>query len=555
MRNTERGVSIWPFIISLVLLLVFVFLWYGEKGDREKLEGQLKETTTTRDLFSREVLEAGKKLDDITKAVGYPGKEWSTEGGNIKGAFTDPEVIAKALNDQTPGGPVKAYRDALLVKMKQEFWRPKAGQPQAKQFDLEKLPQGFKDKVKEVLDAWPGDPAVPPVDPDNAEEVAKFEADKKTYEDNVAKYRKLMDELVAMKDFPAYAETIGYFAPYELDSAKEVTWDFYWGVAAPPVNLEEWMKVPGLTAKNLRAAFEEQVNALLQQIEALQANVKKLELTIDNTDEANPGLNQRLAAEQAAHTADNARLSTEAANAKTETENQRVAATTAENKAAKLEQDFKLEIAKRDQSTSALENAIRERKERDDLRVARNEPDGILLDANEILGVAYVNLGNQDKVYPGLKFEVSAPGRGGIRVSKGEVVVTKVLDAHYSQARILSSVSGERPLGKGDWIANPLYEKSRVIRLYLAGELRKYPRAIAVERLARMGVVVEDKIHNLTDYVLVPDSMAVTPAPTEEGGAAPEAGKESDFDRLQRLARTYGANLITETMIERFLDY
>jgi hypothetical protein len=112
-------------------------------------------------------------------------------------------------------------------------------------------------------------------------------------------------------------------------------------------------------------------------------------------------------------------------------------------------------------------------------------------------------------------------------------------------------------VGKGDMIANPLYSKSRPMRLYLAGELRKYPRSLAVERLSRMGVIVEDKISINTDYIVIPDSVAVGAPPPAEGEAAPEGAPatQSEYARLQTLARDFGATLITERMIESLLDY
>ena len=69
-----------------------------------------------------------------------------------------------------------------------------------------------------------------------------------------------------------------------------------------------------------------------------------------------------------------------------------------------------------------------------------------------------------------------------------------------------------------------------------------------------MNVIVEDTINTETDYVLVPAGTAVAPAGEKpaEGAAAPA---ETEFDKLQRMARSFGASLITENMISAFLDY
>jgi hypothetical protein len=154
-------------------------------------------------------------------------------------------------------------------------------------------------------------------------------------------------------------------------------------------------------------------------------------------------------------------------------------------------------------------------------------------------------------------------GRGAIRQVKGTVVVSRVLDAHYSQVRIENQILGERPMAAGDKISNPFYDKSKPVHVYLAGELRKYPKAIALARLRRMGVVIDDAIGAETDFIVVPDTMQVSPTPAAAGGAeapaaAPAEGAkpaESEYDKLYRLSKQFGATLVTERAIEAFLGY
>jgi hypothetical protein len=566
MRNSERAASIWPFVITLLLLLLFVFLWFSEKGDRETL-------TAERDKFKAEfeksaAIEGALKahMDRTAAVVGF------TKNVEIKipkgdqmetvatGAWVDPDTVQTQLNPDNNTGIVAGLRTASEVTMKQDLFRPKAGAgaPTSVKVDLEKLPQGFKDKVKEAAEAFPGPAPVAPVDEDNAEEVARFESEKRAWQERADKYKKIMDELVAMKDWPAFSSMIGATSVYELEKSQPVKWQFWTPLGTTaPATLEEYTRAPAKIIDSMVKSWTEMANAQLATIDGLTKDKANLEKTLDNADEAALGLKQQLEKEQAAHTADNERLSKEAAQAKADAELVRVKATTAENALAKLEQDTKLEKARTDQSISALENRIRTDKEVREIEIQRNDPDGIVLDMNPILGVGYINLGSADKVYAGLKFEVSSVGRGGIRSPKGEVMVTRVLDAHYSQVRLVSSLSAQRPVGKGDMIANPLYSKSRPMRLYLAGELRKYPRSLAVERLSRMGVIVEDKISINTDYIVIPDSVAVGAPPPAEGEAAPEGAPatQSEYARLQTLARDFGATLITERMIESLLDY
>jgi hypothetical protein len=566
MRNSERGMSVWPFVITLLLLLLFVFLWFSEKGNREQLTADKLKVEAQKEEAGAIAAAYKTLLDRTGQVVGF----WSkppvvkvmkpdgTEETLKSEGWVNPDLVAEQNNPDTPGGLVSQVRKAATVTMRQDLWRPKPGQPAATAVDFGKLPQGFKDKVKAAFDAFPGPAPMPPADPDDAGAQADYGSQKAEYEQKLANYRKMMDDLAKAPEWPQFQSAIGASSPYELEKTGAQAWPFWYPASQAPTTLEEATKQPAVIIAEIVKGWTEMANAQLATIESLTKDKAALEKVIDNADEAAPGLKQQLEKEQAAHTADNERLSKEASSAKADAEIVRVKATTAENALAKLEQDTKLERARGEQERSALENRIRTDKEMREIEIQRNDPDGIVLDANSVLGVGYVNLGSADKVYPGLKFQVSAVGRGGLRDPKGEVMITRVIDPHYSQVRIVASLSADRPIGKGDLIANPLFSKSRPMRVYLAGELRKYPKAIAVERLSRMGVVVQDKITIDTDYVVVPDTVAVgAPAPAEgaEGEAAAAPAAQTEYDRLQTLARNFGATLMTERMLEALLDY
>jgi hypothetical protein len=92
-------------------------------------------------------------------------------------------------------------------------------------------------------------------------------------------------------------------------------------------------------------------------------------------------------------------------------------------------------------------------------------------------------------------------------------------------------------------------------------ELEKYPLSLARERLARMNVVLDATPSGDTDYFVIPDSMAAAPpagAGGEEGEEEPEEGAANpaaELERVEKLARTFGATVITERMLNSFLDY
>ena len=109
-------------------------------------------------------------------------------------------------------------------------------------------------------------------------------------------------------------------------------------------------------------------------------------------------------------------------------------------------------------------------------------------------------------------------------------------------------------------ISNPFYDKRKPIHVFLAGDLKKYPKQIAVARLGEMGAVVDDQISDKTDWIVLPDTVTAGASPAAGAEGAPPADaaapkEESPMARYERLARTFGATLMTERVLEAFLDY
>jgi hypothetical protein len=131
-------------------------------------------------------------------------------------------------------------------------------------------------------------------------------------------------------------------------------------------------------------------------------------------------------------------------------------------------------------------------------------------------------------------------------------MVTRVTGPHSAQAAVGEQV-GDSPIGQGDTIHNPFYSGSEPIHVWFAGPISKYPREIALARLAKLGVVVDSSISGETDYAVIPNSMTA-PEPTGEGDDAPAPG-QSELERIRALAREFGATVITEEMLNRFIGY
>ncbi len=553
MRNQERGASIWPFVITLVLLLIAVFLWYGQMGDADKLTKQVADLKAENEKITAQASKAEEHNEKVAEVVGFA----TTPGTNNK-LWVNVDDLKKALDPTVAGGAVAQFIEATKVKSTKPFYANKKMPNPPPASELATLPPAFKDKIREVEEARPKEAPMKP-DDDDAPAMAKYNADLEAYNKAFDAYRAKIDELVAMKDeFKKYTPVLGAPVLYDPDKVDAVIWEFFPRPPVAQITVEEFLKLPTPVIKDIVAALDEKSKGYQSQIDTLAAAKAALEKVVDNADEAAKGLNQQLAEAQTARTTDVAKLTKESSDATAKLEEARVALTSAQNLLAQTQETAKVEKARDKQSIDALEQARREAKQRNDYAIARNDPDGMILNADDAMEIVYVNVGSSDHVYPGLKFGVSYIGRGAIRSPKGEITITKVLQDHYSQARISGRVLGEKPMVRGDLIANPFFDGRKPVKVFLAGALRKYPKEIAAARLRQMGAIVVDQLDASVDLLLIPDSVAAklkeAGAPAAEGEAAP-AAQESDFDRLSRLAKDFGATIVTERMVEAFFDY
>ncbi len=553
MRNQERGASFWPFVVSLVLLLVFVFLWYGQMGDNDKLTKQVADLKLDVEKITAQASKAEEHNERVAEVVGFQ----STPGTNSK-LWVNVDDLKKALDPTVAGSAIAQFIEATKVKSTKAFYANKKMPNPPAAVELATLPPAFKDKIKEALEAFPKEAPMKPED-DDGPAMAKYQADLEVYNKAFEAYRAKIDELVAMKDdFKKYTPVLGAPVLYDPDKVEAVIWEFFPRPPVAQITVEEFLKIPTPAIKDVVSAFVEKSASLQTQIDTVTTAKLALEKVLDNADEAAKGVNQQLLEAQTARTADVAKLTKESSDATAKLEAARVELTSAQNALAQTQETAKVEKATAKQIIDAHEQARRESKQRYDWEIQRNDPDGSILNANNAQDIVYIDRGSADKVYAGLVFGVSSIGRGAIRSPKGEIVVTQVLDSHYSQARIRSRVPGEKPMGTGDLIANPFFDGRKPVRIYLAGALRKFPKEIAIERLRLMGAIVVDQLDATTDVILIPDSVAAklkgTDAPPADGAAAP-AAEESEFDRLSRLAKSFGAAVVTERMVEAFFDY
>jgi hypothetical protein len=98
-------------------------------------------------------------------------------------------------------------------------------------------------------------------------------------------------------------------------------------------------------------------------------------------------------------------------------------------------------------------------------------PDGEVKLVNSRANTVWIDLGSADGVDKQMTFSVIDQNETGVTKSKikGRIEITRVMDQHSSEARILEEADLANPIMQGDKIYSPSFRKGRKIRFALAG--------------------------------------------------------------------------------------
>lgn len=156
-----------------------------------------------------------------------------------------------------------------------------------------------------------------------------------------------------------------------------------------------------------------------------------------------------------------------------------------------------------------------------------DKPHGRIVRVDNRNGIAWINIGSADFVRPQLTFSVSAPNTAGIsgrRDRKGAVEVTRVLEEHLSQVKIVDVTNATQdPILVGDQIFNPAWDPSRQIRVAITGHIDFNGDGFddtseLVRNLQKIGMIVDSwldlkeikiegpGITGITEYLILGDS-------------------------------------------------
>ena len=181
-----------------------------------------------------------------------------------------------------------------------------------------------------------------------------------------------------------------------------------------------------------------------------------------------------------------------------------------------------------------------------DRAMLAHEPDGQIILVDDKARVVHLNIGSNERVYPGLTFSVYDRGAavpGDPNKGKAEIQVFDV-DKTYSAARILNP-DVSKPILKGDIVANLIWDADRTNEFVAAGDFDvDRDGQIDPDALTRIQSLVErwggrmaDTITIETDFLVLGKQPTVLEAPTLEEREIDPGAQQRHLESLRRLER------------------
>ncbi|MEP0844902.1 MAG: hypothetical protein HRF43_19550 [Phycisphaerae bacterium] len=232
----------------------------------------------------------------------------------------------------------------------------------------------------------------------------------------------------------------------------------------------------------------------------------------------------------------------------------------------KTVEDLQAQLAQRDARIRELRETLASFRPSADEFAAIQIADGSVVRTVPGERLAYISLGANDRIKPGMNFAVYSRHRGVPPDGKGKasLEVVQVFDT-TSECKVTSTTAGE-PILEGDIVANPVFDRNRQFNFVVAGNFDldfdgriDDPAGQEVARLIEAwGGKVVKTVDTRTDFVVLgaaPEVLRVGPVP--DGAVAAEHAQEADtarkqFDAVVADAKSLGIPILTRT---RFLHF
>ncbi len=187
-------------------------------------------------------------------------------------------------------------------------------------------------------------------------------------------------------------------------------------------------------------------------------------------------------------------------------------------------------MQKLDNRIISLKNEIGKLLQQKTRFVTEQKPDGRILRSTPENDWAFIDIGSQDRVEPGIQFKVYRKGKGDQKIEKGRIEVKEVFP-DYARCKIISLRSPSEPILKNDVILNPVFNTKEPTVYALAGDFGNRDRLVRL--IEKAGATVRDTPSVEIDYLLITDGYK----------------QDEAFEKV----RTLGTPLIELEKIEPFL--
>jgi hypothetical protein len=163
----------------------------------------------------------------------------------------------------------------------------------------------------------------------------------------------------------------------------------------------------------------------------------------------------------------------------------------------------------------------------------RKEPDGEILAVQPDLGIGFIDLVHQDRIFRGGRFKVYSLEKGGEKRDKGEVEILEVARENASKVAVYSTRADD-PIQAGDRIYNETFERGKPRNIAIAGRLTgKLSNEDAIRKIKEFGDVYQERLNEKTNYLIV--------------------GEGYEDDPNFKLSEQYGVKIMIEKIFHEYL--
>ncbi len=549
----QRGSTNWPFVIVLLALLAFVYMWWTAQENKDSQQQKIADLEKSRAALVVVAQSRGELLAAHARMLGWT--EQLTDQGSTGLDPTLQSNLATVAEHLKPDGRITGDAGETLGAMAQilqdaritipSSMRSSDGTAEPTPLKIANLSDELKAQIEKIqgMDV-PARPQMP-ADADDAGAQAEYKGLLDEYERAVEAFRSEIETATSMDGWSTVETAFKTAYGLSVDTEAMVTLAF--GIPLAEQTVQGFMRAVRGIPKKIVTEFAIEKKTDVAERTRLTGQLAEKETKIGE-------LNDSLRTQQDTYGTDMAQKESTIEELRGQVADRDTKLNGVQQQLETEKTEFQNAQAKTMSELNAQREANRLRKQREEIKVARDDDDGLVLAANPSLGIANINLGFADKVQVGQPFQVSALDRVGARIGKGTIMITKVTGDHSARARITSGSAGS-----GDVIHNPLFDSSEKIYVFFAGPMEKWPAGMAKGRLASKGVILQSAVDGNTNYIVVPNAWTVAAAMADgdEEGEDEEAdsGAKSPIEKMDQIARNVGARVLPERLFDSFLNY